>query len=115
MLTAYRLILLTLICLSLPSPAQIAEPSLKVAALQFAITPTAGGPTASKVGALVREVAGPLTTTVTLLESGTTRVCLITPHMNSPKGVNISPLIRRTAAEALGHREFVMTKLYRSA
>jgi hypothetical protein len=46
-------------------------------------------------------VAGPLTTTVTLLESGDTRVCLITPHMNSPKGANISPLIRRTAAEAL--------------
>ncbi|MDP1586635.1 MAG: hypothetical protein Q8M07_02730, partial [Prosthecobacter sp.] len=71
-------------------------------ALEFGVTPTPGGVTASKVGALVREVAGPLKTTITLLDDGAQRVCLITPHMNSPKGANISPLIRRTAAEALG-------------
>jgi hypothetical protein len=97
----FFLLLLALVGLALPALARSAEPTLKVSALQFEVTPSAGGPTASKVGALVREVAGPLTTTVTLLESGDTRVCLITPHMNSPKGANISPLIRRTAAEAL--------------
>jgi len=96
-----RLISLTLFGLAPPLPAQVAQPTLKVAALQFGVTPAAGGLTASKVGALVREVAGPLTTTVTLLEAGDTRVCLITPHMNSPKGANISPLIRQTAADAL--------------
>lgn len=79
-----------------------AEPALKAAALEFAITPGTGGPTSSKVGALVRKVEGSLKTTVTLLESGGTRLCLIATHMNSPKGANISPLIRRTAAEALG-------------
>jgi hypothetical protein len=78
------------------------DPILKAAALEFGITPAPGGITASKVGSLVREVAGPLKTTVTLLEAGDKRVCLITPHMNSPKGVNISPLIRRKTAEALG-------------
>jgi hypothetical protein len=77
-------------------------PRLRVAALEFGVVPEKGGVTASKVGALVREVAGPLKTTVTLLDDGVKRVCLITPHMNSPKGVNISPLIRRTAAEELG-------------
>ncbi len=78
-----------------------AEPELQAAALEFGVTPGMGGFTASKVGARVQQVAGPLKTTVTLLQDGSQRVCLITPHMNSPKGANISPLIRRTAAEAL--------------
>lgn len=78
-----------------------ATPRLRVAALDFDVMPDKGGITASKVGALVREVAGPLRTTVTLFEDSKRRVCLITPHMNSPKGANISPLIRRTAAAAL--------------
>lgn len=78
-----------------------AAPGLHVAALDFEVLPDKGGVTASKVGALVREVAGALRTTVTLLEDGGRRVCLVTPHMNSPKGANVSPLIRRTAAQAL--------------
>jgi len=76
-------------------------PRLRLAALDFDVVPDKGGVTASKVGALVREVAGPLRTTVTLFEDGGRRVCLIAPHMNSPKGANISPLIRRTVAETL--------------
>jgi hypothetical protein len=78
-----------------------AGPTLRAAALGFDVVPDKGSVTASKVGALVREVAGALRTTVTLFEDGGRRVCLIAPHMNSPKGANISPLIRRTAAEAL--------------
>ena len=74
---------------------------LRVAALEFAITPTTGGYTASKTGARVTKVAGPLKTAVTLLENGDTRLCLITSHMNSPKGANIAPLIRRAVAAAL--------------
>jgi len=77
------------------------SPRLRVAALDFLVTPDKGGLTSSKVGALAREVAGPLRTTVTLFDDGGRRVCLVTPHMNSPKGANISPLIRRTAAQAL--------------
>ncbi len=84
----------------LGSPAQ-AQPLLEAAALEFGITPTMGGSTSSKVGALVQKVAGPLKTTVMLLRAGKTQVCIIASHMNSPKGANISPLIRRTAAEAL--------------
>ncbi len=80
----------------------VKKPKLRAAALEFSITPSIGGPTSSKVGALVREVAGPLKTTVTLLEDGDLRLCLITPHLNSPKGANISPLIRSTAAGVLG-------------
>ena len=95
------LFLLSLACLQALPPLPAVEPALRVAALEFAVTPDSGGLTTSKVGARVREVAGPLTTVVTLLEADGVRVCLITPHMNSPKGVNISPLIRRTAAEAL--------------
>lgn len=86
---------------SLSAAEPVRNPKLKAAALEFGITPATGGPTSSKVDARVQQVAGPLKTTVTLLEDGTSRLCLITPHMNSPKGANISPLIRRTAAEAL--------------
>ena len=78
-----------------------AEPRLRVAALEFGAVPDRMGLTASKTGAVVREVVAPLTTGVTLLDDGEKRVCLVTPHMNSPKGVNISPLIRRTVAEVL--------------
>ena len=79
----------------------VEKPQLQAAALEFGITPTTGGHTSSKVGALVQDVAGPLKTTVTLLKHGELQLCLITPHMNSPKGANISPLIRRSVAGAL--------------
>ncbi|MBL9113598.1 MAG: hypothetical protein JNJ83_01220 [Verrucomicrobiaceae bacterium] len=88
-------------CLLLASWLHAADPVLKAAALEFDLVPGTGGPTSSKVGALVQKVEGPLKTTVTLLEGNSGRVCIIASHMNSPKGANISPLIRRTAAEAL--------------
>lgn len=78
-----------------------ADPVLQAAALEYSITPTTGGPTSSKVGALVQKVEGPLKTVVTLLKDGDEHMCIIASHMNSPKGANISPLIRKTAAEAL--------------
>lgn len=95
-------LLLVLLAVAFHSVAWPAAPALKAAALEFGVTPGKGAATASKVGAVVQKVEGELKTTVTLLQHGETRVCLITPHMNSPKGANISPLIRRTAAEALG-------------
>ena len=96
-----KTLLLSLWVLLWVQPLTQAAPALRVAALDFDVVPDQGGLTASKVGARVREVAGPLRTTVTLFEEDGQRVCLIAPHMNSPKGANISPLIRRTAAEAL--------------
>ena len=88
--------------MSAPSSSPAKSAPLRAAALDICITPAAGALTASKTGASAQVVAGPLRTTVTLLEHGDLRVCLITPHMNSPKGANISPLIRRSVAEALG-------------
>jgi hypothetical protein len=76
--------------------------TLKVASREFPITPTVGGPTVGKTGAVVQEVAGPLKTTITLLQDGETRLCLITTHFNSPKAVNVSALFRRSVAEQLG-------------
>ena len=76
-------------------------PKLKAAALEFAITPQAGGPTVGKTGARVLHVAGPLKSTITLLDDGGKRVCLIATHFNSPKSANVSALFRRTIAEDL--------------
>lgn len=96
-----RFIMLLLLGAALHASRLMAQPALEAAALEFSIAPGIGGHTSSKVGALVQKVAGPLKTVVTLLKHGGNRVCLITPHMNSPKGANISPLIRQTAADAL--------------
>jgi len=85
----------------LHSSSEAAAPKLQAAALEFGITPRLGGPTSSKVGAIVQSVAGELKTSVTLLKDGDKQVCIIAPHMNSPKGANIAPLIRRSVAEEL--------------
>lgn len=77
------------------------SPRLRSASLEFAVTPQLGGPTVGKTGAVVMKVAGPLKTTITLLEDGERRLCLITTHFNSPKAVNVSALFRRTVANEL--------------
>jgi len=77
------------------------QPQLRAAAIEFAITPGAGGPTVGKTGAAVQRVAGPLKTTVTLLEDGPLRLCLVAPHLNSPKSANVSHLFRRALAQDL--------------
>jgi len=51
------------------------------------------------------DVTGILTRELTLAQAGDTLMDLIVRTANG----------RLTAAEALGHREFVLTKLYRSA
>ena len=76
-------------------------PKLRAAALEFSVTPQAGGPTVGKTGARVLHVAGPLKTTITLLDDGEKHVCLIATHFNSPKSANVSALFRRTIAEDL--------------
>lgn len=88
---------------SIPTAQAEALPSrIRIASLEFAITPEVGGKTASKVSAVVKQVAGPLKTTITLFADGDTRVCLIAAHMNSPKGANIAPLLRQSVADILG-------------
>jgi hypothetical protein len=61
-----------------------------------------GGATASLTKAVAGKVAGPLATTVTLLDDGGQRVCLITSHFDSPKALNVSRLFRSTLAADLG-------------
>jgi hypothetical protein len=79
----------------------VEHPRLRAAALEFGVTPESGGPTAGKTGAVVQRVAGPLKTTVTLLEDGALRLCLVTTHLNSPKAANVSALFRRAIADDL--------------
>jgi len=79
----------------------VSRPKLKAAALEFGVTPEAGGPTVGKTGARVLNVAGPLKSTVTLLEEEGKRLCLVTTHFNSPKSVNVSAMFRRLIAQDL--------------
>ena len=76
-------------------------PRLRAASLTFAILPEADAPTSSRVGARAGVVAGPLKTTVTLLEDGDLRLCLVAAHFNSPKAANVSVMFRRALAEDL--------------
>lgn len=84
-----------------PVDGPVKQPRLRAASLEFALLPEADVPTSSRIGARVTKVAGSLKTTVTLLEDGGTRVCLVTTHLNSPKAANVSALFRRAIAEDL--------------
>src|SRR5690606_29462768 len=80
----------------------VANPTLQAAALEFAIPPRSGGPTVGKPGASVRNVAGPLTTTLASLADGAKPLCLVTTHFNTPKAGNVRPMFRRAVAGELG-------------
>jgi len=79
----------------------VSHPRLRAAAAEFAILPDADAPTSSRTGARVAKVAGPLKTTVTLLEDGAQRLCLVTAHFSSPIAANVSAVFRRTIADDL--------------
>ena len=81
--------------------APVEEPLLRVAALQFGITPEPDAATASRTGARARRVVGPLKTTVMLLGDGTTRLCLVTTHFGDTTRLNVSELFRKTIARDL--------------
>ena len=76
---------------------------LRAASRIFCVTPGANAGTTSRVGATARTVASPLETTVTLLESGDQRVCLINSHFVFEM-CPYSNLRRRKVAQALGIR-----------
>ncbi|MBI5822280.1 MAG: hypothetical protein HZA88_25165 [Verrucomicrobia bacterium] len=81
--------------------APVEHPRLRAASLEFAILPEANTPTSSRTGAKVAKVAGPLKTTVTLLEDGELRLCLVTAHLLSPVAANVSAMFRRAIADDL--------------
>lgn len=76
----------------------------RAASRQFAVTPTQEVPTSASgrfTNAVARKVAGPLKTTVTLLEQGELRVCLVASDFNSYTRANVSDYIRRAIATEL--------------
>ena len=91
----------TLVTAEAASSVSVDPPRLRAASLEFAILPKANTPTSSRTGAKVTKVAGPLKTTVTLLEDGELRLCLVTAHLNSPIAANVSVRFRRALAEDL--------------
>ena len=88
------------------SPLAVAAVSTKqqrlhAAALQFGISPEPNAETASRTGARVGKVVGPLKTTVMMLDDGATRLCLVTTHFGGTTPVNVSELFRQTIAQDL--------------
>ena len=76
-------------------------PRLRAAMLRFGVTPASGGPTASRTGASVRRVCGPLKTTVCLFEDGDRRLCLIASDFGSVLALNVSDFLRGVIADDL--------------
>lgn len=79
----------------------VEKPRLRAASIRFAITPQSLGPTHSKIGAVVEKVCGPLKTTVTLLEDGELRLCLVATDFATINALNVSDFYRRVLAEDL--------------
>lgn len=86
---------------TMATAAPVEHPRLRAASLEFAILPEANALTSSRTGARVAEVAGPLKTTVTLLEDDNLRLCLVTAHFLSPIAANVSTMFRRVIADDL--------------
>jgi hypothetical protein len=76
-------------------------PRLRAASLRFGVTAQAGGETESRTGAVVGQVHGPLKTTVTLLEDGALRLCLIAADSSSLIRRNMVTYCRREIAKEL--------------
>jgi len=83
------------------SAAESKPPRLRAAMLRFEVTPASGGPTASRTGAMVREVCGPLKTTMCLFEDGDRRLCLVASDFGSILAMNVSDFLRNAVAEDL--------------
>jgi len=80
-----------------------APPKLRVAATRFGITPQLGPSLTGNYGVggpVVTEVCGPLKFTITLLDDGEQRVCLIAANTCN-MAVNVGRLFRQAVAEEL--------------
>ena len=78
------------------------QPRLRAASLRFGVTAQTGGETESRTGAVIGKVHGPLKTTVTLLEDGPLRICLIATDSSSIIRRNMSTFCRDEVARVLG-------------
>ena len=67
--------------------------------------------TASRTGARAQRVVGPLETTVTLLDDGSTRVLLVTTHFGGTARANVCELFRETLAFPHGIHQFTTKNL----
>ncbi len=74
---------------------------IKAAAASFTTRPRPGGATAGHTGARANRVAGPLDTTVTLLECAGLRVCLVATHFGT-SGDDVSWTLQNALAAELG-------------
>lgn len=77
------------------------NPRLHAASLQFETLPEPATESDSRTGEKIVEVAGPLKTTIMLLQDGDTRVCLITTHFGWTTPVNVNSIFRQTVAQEL--------------
>lgn len=82
------------------APAQ--QPRLRAAAVEFAVLPEANAATSSRVGARATEVAGPLKTTVLLLDGAGQRLCIVTTHFGGTTPANVNASLRKALAEKMG-------------
>lgn len=76
-------------------------PRLHAASLQFETLPEPDTESDSRTKARIVQVAGPLKTTVTLLQDGEVRVCIVTTHFGWTTPVNVCDLFRRAIADEL--------------
>ena len=81
--------------------AETKPPRLRAAMLRFGVTPASGGPTASRTGAKVRKVCGPLKTTICLFGDGDRRLCLVASDFGSILALNLSDFLRSAIADDL--------------
>jgi hypothetical protein len=79
----------------------MSRPHLRAASLQFAILPESGAESDSRTGAKTVEVAGPLKTTLLLLEDGGVRICLVTTHFGWTTPANVCDVFRQAVATEL--------------
>ncbi|NLZ02515.1 MAG: hypothetical protein GXY25_18520, partial [Pirellulaceae bacterium] len=82
--------------------APVEQPCLRAAAVEFAVLPEVDAATSSRVGARASEVAGPLKTTILLLDDAGRRFCIVTTHFGGTTPANVNSSLRRALAEKMG-------------
>ncbi|MEZ6127115.1 MAG: hypothetical protein R3C59_00370 [Planctomycetaceae bacterium] len=76
-------------------------PRLRAASLQFEILPESDSESDSRTHARIVDVAGPLKTTLLLLQDGEQRVCLVTTHFGWTTPTNVCDVFRQAVATEL--------------
>jgi hypothetical protein len=81
--------------------AAVEQPRLRAAAVSFAVLPEVDAATSSRVGARATEVAGPLKTTVLLLDDAGTQFCMVTTHFGGTAPANVNQRLREDLARKM--------------